>query len=94
MEHKFAANAVGAQIRRVRYRQNVTQEMLAARCTVAGCEISRGTLAKIEAQIRGVSDMELFVMARVLGVAVKELFPPDFARILKQQTRKNLKRGG
>jgi transcriptional regulator with XRE-family HTH domain len=76
-------NAVGATIRKLRDAQNLTQEMLAARCGVAGFEIPRGTLAKIEAQIRGASDIELFVIARVLGVKIEDLFPPRFAARLK-----------
>ena len=76
-------NVVGATIRRLRNSQNLTQEMLSARCSVAGYEITRGTVAKIEAQIRGVTDIELFVIARVLGVNIETLFPPRFASKLK-----------
>jgi transcriptional regulator with XRE-family HTH domain len=76
-------NFVGSNIRRLRNGMNLTQEMLSARCGVQGFEISRGTLAKIEAQIRGISDVELFVIARVLGVKMEELFPPQFASRLK-----------
>jgi hypothetical protein len=57
--------------------------MLSAKCAVAGYEVTRGTLAKIEAQIRGVADVELFVIARVLGVPMENLFPPKFASRLK-----------
>ncbi len=77
-------NVVGATVRRLRNSQNLTQEIFSARCGVAGYEIPRGTLAKIEAQIRGVSDIELFVLARVLGVSIEALFPPHFARHLKE----------
>lgn len=76
-------NFVGETIRKLRNAQNFTQEMLSARCGVAGREISRGTLAKIEAEIRGITDVELFVLARALGVGIEELFPPKFARWLK-----------
>jgi transcriptional regulator with XRE-family HTH domain len=73
-------------VRRLRNAKAWTQELLAARCEVVGYAISRGTLAKIEAQIRGVSDVELFVLAKALGVTIYDLFPPGF------QTR--LRRGG
>jgi transcriptional regulator with XRE-family HTH domain len=62
----------------------MTQEVLSARCGVAGYEISRGTLAKIEAQIRGVTDLELFVIARVLRVGIEDLFPDQLQNRLKQ----------
>ena len=76
-------NVVGPTVRRLRYNQKLTQDLLAARCAVAGCDISRGTLAKIEAQIRGVSDVELFVLASVLRVQIEDLFPPGFKQTLK-----------
>ena len=76
-------NVVGPVVRRLRYNQKLTQDLLAARCAVAGCDISRGTLAKIEAQIRGVSDVELFVLASVLRVQIEDLFPPGFKQTLK-----------
>ena len=76
-------NVVGVTIRKLRSEQDLTQELLSARCGVAGYEISRGTLAKIEAQIRGVSDIELFVIAQVLGVPMESLFPPRIKSRLK-----------
>ncbi len=63
----------------------MTQDLLAARCCVAGCDISRGTLAKIEAQIRGSSEVELFVIAKILGVKLEELFPDNFSKKLRQK---------
>ncbi len=83
MEHR-RKNAVGGEIRRLRDSKGWTQEVLSARCAVAGYEISRGTLAKIEAQIRGVSDIELFVIAKVLGVAIPALFPREIPSRLRQ----------
>jgi transcriptional regulator with XRE-family HTH domain len=61
----------------------MTQEMLVARCNLAGCNITRGTLAKVEAQIRGISDVELFAIAKVFGVRMEELFPKGFSALLK-----------
>lgn len=77
-------NAVGANVRKLRNAKNLTQEQFAARCAVAGYEVPRGTLAKIEAQIRGVTDMELFVIALVLRVQIGELFPPRLAQQMKR----------
>lgn len=68
-------NIVGAHIRRLRYQQGLTQDALAARCTRLGWDISRGTLAKVEAQVRCVSDSEMLVLARALKVAVDALYP-------------------
>jgi len=76
-------NVVGTTIRKLRDGKRLSQEMLSARCAVAGYEISRGTLAKIEAGIRRTTDIELFVLARVLGVKIEDLFPPRFVSRLK-----------
>ena len=81
---RMKQNAVGPAVRRLRYAKKITQDTLAARCGVAGCDLSRGTLAKIEAQIRGVTEVELFTLAKVLRVRMDELFPPDFTRQLKR----------
>lgn len=67
---KKPQNIVGPQIRKLRYQQNLTQEMLAARCSVRGFEISRATLSKIEAQLRCVIDSELLVLAKALNVGL------------------------
>jgi transcriptional regulator with XRE-family HTH domain len=83
MEQGSKRNAVGAEIRKLRNARSITQEMLVARCNLAGCSITRGTLAKIEAQIRGISDVELFTISRVLRVDMEELFPRGFAASLK-----------
>jgi transcriptional regulator with XRE-family HTH domain len=76
-------NVVGEMIRKLRDAKKLTQEVLSARCGVAGFEIARGTLAKIEAGIRGVTDIELFVIARVLGVKTDDLFPARLTSRLK-----------
>jgi transcriptional regulator with XRE-family HTH domain len=68
-------NIVGGQIRKVRYQAGWSQEQLAARLARQGWDISRGTLAKIEAGVRCVSDGELLSLARALGVRTDDLFP-------------------
>jgi transcriptional regulator with XRE-family HTH domain len=68
-------NLVGAQVRKFRNRNNWTQETLAARLQVAGWDVSRESLAKLEAQFRRVPDCELLFLAKVLKVNVMDLFP-------------------
>lgn len=68
-------NVVGPQIRRLRSQQGLTQPMLAARCRRWGWDISRETLAKIETQLRWVSDFELLCLARALRVTPNDLWP-------------------
>lgn len=67
-------NVVGPRIRQIREEQGITQEALAARCNLLKWDISRGTLAKIESQVRRVTDEEAVLLARALRVEVQDLF--------------------
>ena len=81
------ANAVGNSVRKLRYSMGLTQDMFAARCGVVGWDLSRGTLAKIEAGVRCVTDAELWVLARALKCSPEKLFPDSPAKVLKVVTR-------
>jgi transcriptional regulator with XRE-family HTH domain len=72
---KAKRNLVGSQIRKLRYQKGLSQENLAAKCGILGWDISRSTLAKIEAQIRCVNDEELWMLAKALKVKLEELYP-------------------
>jgi hypothetical protein len=72
---KNPRNLVGPHIRRLRDQQGLTQPMLAARCRRWGWDLSRQTLAKIETQLRWVSDFELLCLAKALRVEPQELWP-------------------
>ena len=69
-----AMNVIGPTVRRIRKSQGMTQEALATRCHVLNWTISRGTLAKIESQVRRVTDEEAVLLARALNVDVGRLF--------------------
>jgi transcriptional regulator with XRE-family HTH domain len=76
-------NIVGAQVRKLRYEQDLTQDELAARCQRIGFDLSRGTLSKIEAGLRCVTDRELVDLATALNVEIRQLYPPDAKRLSK-----------
>ena len=67
-------NLVGPQIRKLREAQEMTQEDFTARCNIVGFNISRSTLAKIESQVRRVTDEEAALLAKALKVSVDALF--------------------
>lgn len=67
-------NVIGPKVRQVRESQGMTQEALAARCSILNWTISRGTLAKIEAQVRRVTDEEVALLASALNVDVGQLY--------------------
>lgn len=72
-----AQNIVGPQVRKLRSAKGWSQDVLAARLQKAGWDIARGTLAKIEARVRCVSDGETQLLARVLKVRIDDLYPPS-----------------
>lgn len=51
--------------------------MLVARLNLLGWQISRETLAKVEAQIRWVSDFEILCFAEALETSLLQLYPSD-----------------
>ena len=65
---------LGANLRKCRKQRGMTQDRVAAQLQVRGCDISRGTLAKIEAGIRHVSVTELKAIKSVLDVGYGDLF--------------------
>jgi len=72
---KQPANVVGKEIQKRRYALGLTQEKFAAQCQLHGLDMSRGTISQIEAQVRCVSDSELFQLASVLNVSADDLLP-------------------
>jgi transcriptional regulator with XRE-family HTH domain len=76
-------NVVGAQVRKLRKEHRLTQDMLAARCGTLGWDISRGTLSKVEARLRCVTDRELWYLATALRVTLETLYPAKMRPPLK-----------
>lgn len=70
-------NLVGPQVRRLRAQQRLTQPALAAKCQIAGYDLSRESLAKIEARLRSVTDAEVVLLASALRVPYTVLYPPS-----------------
>ncbi len=80
---KRPRNIAGPQIKLLREKQGLTQPALAARCQVLGWDLSRESLAKIETQIRWVSDFELVCLAKALNVSVDSLLPEGGYKSIK-----------
>jgi len=85
-KHKIA-NVVGKEIQKQRYQMGLTQEQFATQCQLQGLDISRGTVSQIEAQIRCVSDSELFLLASVLGVSTESLYPASFRKVKRRKSK-------
>lgn len=67
-------NIVGPEIRRLRRIKKMKQADLAARCGVLGWDVAENVITKIECRFRCVTDIELKVLAKALGISVKDLF--------------------
>ncbi len=67
-------NIIGSQVRVLRKSQKLTQEELATKCNLLGFDVSRSTLAKIEAGIRQVTDIEVLSLSQALICNIQDLF--------------------
>ena len=68
-------NIIGPFIRELREQKKLTQPMIVAKLNLAGWDISRAGLSKIESRLRRVNDAEFYLLAMVLGCELAGLFP-------------------
>ena len=73
MEQKYEA-MVGRNVRALREKAGLTQELLAARLQVRGCDVTRSALAKIEVGQRHLYPDEIRAIKEVLGVPYAAIF--------------------
>ena len=66
-------NLCGNRVKEARARLNITQTDLAARLQVAGITMERDSVSRIEIGTRFVTDYELAVLAKILGVSMEWL---------------------
>ena len=69
-----AQNMVGDRVRKLRTEQKMSQQMLSDRLETLAIYICRGSISRIEDKQRTVTDIELYGLAKVLGVSIEELF--------------------
>ena len=67
-------NIVGKNVRAIREKKGLTQEQLVAKCNLLDWKVSRSTLAKVESNVRRVSDQEVKYLAEALNIEITELF--------------------
>lgn len=67
-------NVVGKHIKRIREQQELTQDQLAIRLEMAGWQVDRFLVSKIERGERQVLDIEVQLIAKVLKVSISSLF--------------------
>lgn len=69
-----AQNMVGDKVRKLRVAQKMSQQTLSDKLETYAIYICRGSISRIEDKQRTVTDMELYGLAKVLGVTIEELF--------------------
>lgn len=72
-DYKGGKNLCGNRVKEARARLNITQTDLAARLQVAGITMERDSVSRIEIGTRFVTDYELAVLAKILGVSMEWL---------------------
>ena len=65
---------MGSHLARLRREKGLTQEQLAARLQVQGCDLTRSALAKIEVGQRHLYPDEIKALTEVLAVSYEQLF--------------------
>ncbi len=65
---------VGQNIRNLREKCGITQELLATRLQLAGCDITRSAVAKIEVGQRHLYPDEVILIKNILNVSFEDIF--------------------
>ncbi len=72
--NKEIETKIGNKIRMIREKQGITQEDLAARLQVNGCDITRSAVAKIEVGQRHLYPDEIILLKKLLSTTYDEIF--------------------
>lgn len=65
---------IGENIRAIRIKANLTQEMLSAKLQLRGCDITRSAVAKIEVGQRHLYPDEIILIKEILKTTYEEIF--------------------
>ena len=68
------ANLVGRNIEQLRKQKGIKHKDFIAKMQTMGCDINPTSYSKLEGQVRSATDKEIFVIAKILNVAMEELF--------------------
>lgn len=75
--NKTIETQIGNNIRKLRERAKITQDELAARLQVRGCDITRSAVAKIEVGQRHLYPDEIILIKQILAVSYDAIFDID-----------------
>lgn len=72
--NKKIETLVGNNIRMLREKSGITQEQLAAKLQINGCDITRSAVAKIEVGQRHLYPDEIILIKEILNVSYDDIF--------------------
>lgn len=75
--NKKVETMVGNNIRRIREERGLTQEQVACRLQVNGCDITRSAFAKIEVGQRHLYPDEIILLKEILKTSFEEILKVD-----------------
>ena len=73
MDYEYSKR-LGAHLAQLRKERRLTQEQLAAKLQVLGCDLTRSALAKIEVGQRHIYPDEMKALCQALGKSYDDLF--------------------
>jgi len=73
---RYNLNLIGQNIAKFRHQRDWTQEELAAKLQLLGCNITHQILACIETRRCAVTDAQFAICAEVFSVSINDLFLP------------------
>ncbi|MBR2431795.1 MAG: helix-turn-helix transcriptional regulator [Clostridia bacterium] len=75
--NKSIEKRIGNNIRDLREKAGITQELFAAKMQLKGCDITRSAVAKIEVGQRHLYPDEIILVKEILNVSYEEIFNVD-----------------
>ena len=69
--------AIGHNVRSIREQKGMTQDALAAKMQLLGCDITRSAIAKIEVGQRHLYPDEIVLLQKIFSVSYDEIFKID-----------------
>ena len=67
-------NIVGENVRKFRTEKGMSQQALSNKLELLAIYVCRGSISRIEDKQRTVTDIELYGIAKALGVSIEDLF--------------------
>ena len=71
------ANMVGKNIELLRKGRGIKQKDFIAKMQIMGCDINPTSYSKLEGQLRSATDREIYIVSKILGIKMEELFEDE-----------------